>query len=120
MFAFALFVTALLALSLSVLPTQANGVESLDFSLSVTVDDFDAGKITGADKRIIEDAVVTSFNNVHDTDAIMLESFNLYSISSTILSGYLEEVASVVETTAESEVQVCPGKVCFLDLYVVN
>jgi hypothetical protein len=32
----------------------------------------------------------------------------------------LEEVVEVVKTTGESEVQVCPGKVCFLDLYVVN
>ena len=63
-------------------------------ALSITFDDPDAGKITGADKKIIEDAVVTSFNNVHDTSVIKLESFKLSSfkpgsVLSKILPGYL-------------------------------
>jgi hypothetical protein len=94
MFAFVPIVTALLALSSSVLPAHANGMESFDYTLSITFDDPDAGKITGADKKIIEDAVVTSFNNVHDTSVINLESFKLSSfkpgsVLSKILPGYL-------------------------------
>jgi hypothetical protein len=85
--------TALLALSSSVLPPHANGMESFDYSLSITFDDPDAGKITGADRKIIEDAVVTSFNNVHDTSVIKLESFKLSSfkpgsVLSKIFPGY--------------------------------
>jgi hypothetical protein len=63
-------------------------MEEFDYSLSVTFDDPDASKITGADKKIIEDAVVTAFNNVHDTDVIMLETFKLSSFKPGT-SGYL-------------------------------
>ena len=53
-----------------------------------------AGKITGADKKFLEAAVVSSFNTVHDTSVIELESFKLStfepgSVLSSILPGYL-------------------------------
>jgi hypothetical protein len=63
-------------------------MEEFDYILSVTFDDPDASKITGADKKFIEDAVVTAFNNVHDIDVIMLETFKMSSFKPGT-SGYL-------------------------------
>jgi hypothetical protein len=63
-------------------------MEAFDYSLSITFDDPEAAKITGADEKIIEDAVVTSFNNVHDTSVVELESSKLSSFKPGI-SGYL-------------------------------
>jgi hypothetical protein len=83
-------------------------MEAFDYSLSITFDDPEAAKITGADEKIIEDAVVTSFNNVHDTSVVELESSKLSSFKPGI-SGYLggsyshgggkETTAACVETT---------------------
>lgn len=75
MFAFAPVLTALLALS-GVHHAHAKGTKE-DFTVEIefNFDNASGGMLTGPDKKIIADAMVDSFNSVHNTEVIELYTF---------------------------------------------
>jgi hypothetical protein len=100
MVVFAPVFAALLALSSTVVRADnvndqrslKDGMEEFEFNLEINYDDPDADKITEADKTAFEACVVSSFNLVHDTSVIELETFSFTQFnghSSSNLSKYL-------------------------------
>lgn len=76
MIASSLAVTALLALS-NVASVKAVDMDPFTVDIAVTFDDPDAAKLTDSDQKIVSDCIVSSFNDVHDTSIIKLDSYDI-------------------------------------------
>jgi len=93
MFAYLPALAALLALTSSVHHVHADaGKEPFAFDIEITFDDPDAAKISDSDKKIISDAVVKSFNSVHDTEVIELYKFDMKKFDVNPSGSYLSQL----------------------------
>jgi hypothetical protein len=100
MFAYVPVLTALLAFS-GVHHVHAINGNKEDFQMTIdfSFDDPEAGMITAADKKVISDAIVDSFNSVHDTNVIELYKFDYTPKSVNQGTSYLSHLLPNALTT---------------------